>query len=257
MVASPPRLHEVFRIPAPTERAGVIGNVVLDVALGRRNAIVKRVEDRVLQPLPGQRREEPLHGVHPGRRGRGKVELPVGTALQQFLDLGRLVRGDVVEDYMHRGSGCDPLGDMVEECKEVLRAVPFDRPADDLPGGDVEGLSSLVRNRCRNPSGPKRKNQPTSGRTEVGINTTLKILDGCQPRGRGRHSGPAKAGGGGFAARSRSSWSLKPAARRPKWRRNRASDQLNPAWAALRWRPSPRKCRGAGKPGLESGGSSR
>ncbi len=40
---------------------------------------------------------------------------------------------------MHRGSGCDPLGDRVGEGEELLRAVPVDRPADDLAGGDIAG----------------------------------------------------------------------------------------------------------------------
>ena len=50
-MASPPRLHKVFRFPAPKERTGVIGIVVLSAAPDRRNALVNRVEDRVLQPL--------------------------------------------------------------------------------------------------------------------------------------------------------------------------------------------------------------
>ena len=47
-----PRLHEVFELFAPAERAGVIGVVVLDVALNRRDALVERVEDRVFEPRP-------------------------------------------------------------------------------------------------------------------------------------------------------------------------------------------------------------
>ena len=75
-----PGLHEILRAAAPTERAGVPGVAVLDAALGRRDAGVQRVEDRVLEPLPRQLREEPLHGVHPRRRGRREVERPVGMA---------------------------------------------------------------------------------------------------------------------------------------------------------------------------------
>ena len=80
-MASLPSLDEVFRLSAPAERTGVVGVVVLDVSLDRRDALVKRVEDRILQPLPRQLREEPLDGVHSGRRGWGEVERPVGTAL--------------------------------------------------------------------------------------------------------------------------------------------------------------------------------
>ena len=39
--------------------------------LDGRDTRVKRVEDGILEPLPGQLGEEPLDGVHPGRRGRG------------------------------------------------------------------------------------------------------------------------------------------------------------------------------------------
>ena len=145
-------LDEVFRLPAPAERTGVVGVVVRDVSLDRRDARVKRVEDRILQPLPRQLREEPLDGVHPRRRGRGEVERPVGTALQPRVDLGRLVRRDVVADDVHRGFGRDPRGDRVEEGEELRRAVPFDRLADDVADldreprvvGHLEGLD-LVR----------------------------------------------------------------------------------------------------------------
>ena len=134
-----PRLHEILRAAAPTERPRVPGVVVLDVALNRRDAGVQRVKDRVLEPLPHQLREEPLHGVHPRRRGRREVKRPVGMALQPLADLGRPVGRHVVKDDVHRGSGLDPLRDVVEEGEELRRGVPLDRPADDLPRGDVEG----------------------------------------------------------------------------------------------------------------------
>ena len=55
-----PGLHEILRAAAPPERPCVAGVAVLDAALDRRDAGVKRVEDRVPQPLPRQLREEPL-----------------------------------------------------------------------------------------------------------------------------------------------------------------------------------------------------
>ncbi len=69
--------------PAPAERTGV----VRDASLDRRDAFVERVEDRILRPLSGQPREEPLDGVRPGRRGRGEAERPVGPALRPRADL--------------------------------------------------------------------------------------------------------------------------------------------------------------------------
>ena len=63
------------------------GIVVRDASLDRRDAFVERVEDRILRPLPGQLREEPLDGVRPGRRGRGEAERPVGPALRPRADL--------------------------------------------------------------------------------------------------------------------------------------------------------------------------
>ncbi len=104
----------------------MVGIVVRDAALDRRDAFVERVEDRILRPLPRQPREEPLDGVRPGRRGRGEAERPVGAALLPRADLGRPVRRDVVEDDVHRVSGCDPLGDRVGEGEELLRAMPVD-----------------------------------------------------------------------------------------------------------------------------------
>ena len=59
--------------------------------------------------------------------------------LQPFVDLDRLVRGDVVENDVNRDSGLDPLADLVEEAEELLRAVALDHLAGDLAGGDVEG----------------------------------------------------------------------------------------------------------------------
>ena len=73
-------LHEILRAAASPERAGVPGVVVLDAALDSRDAGVKRVEDRVLEPLPHQLREEPLHGIHPRRRGRGRRGTPPSGA---------------------------------------------------------------------------------------------------------------------------------------------------------------------------------
>ncbi len=52
------------------------------------------------------------------------MERPVGMALQPSVNRGRPVRGDVVEDDVHRASGCYPLGDMIEEGEELLRVVP-------------------------------------------------------------------------------------------------------------------------------------
>ncbi len=42
---------------------GVVGIVVRDVSLDGGDARVEGVEDRILQPLPGQLREEPLDGM--------------------------------------------------------------------------------------------------------------------------------------------------------------------------------------------------
>ena len=140
-----PRFDAVFRLPAPAERTGVVGVVVRNISFDRRDAFLQRVENRILQSLPGELREDPLDGVHPRGRGRGDVEGPVGTALQPRVDFGRLVRRDVVEDDVHRGFGRDPRGDMIEEGEELLRAVPFDRPADDLAGGGVQGRQPAGR----------------------------------------------------------------------------------------------------------------
>ncbi len=67
------------------------------------------------------------------------MERPVGVVLQPFVDVGRLVGGDVVVHDMNRGSGLDSLGDEVEEDWECLRAVTRDNLAGDLAGGDIEG----------------------------------------------------------------------------------------------------------------------
>ncbi len=134
-----PRLHEVFRLLAPAERAGVIGIVVLNVALDRRNALLERAEDRVLEPLPRELGEETLDGIHPRGRGRSEVKRPIGVVLQPFVDLGRLVGGNVVEHDMNLGSRPDPLGDEIKEGEEFLRAVTLDHLAGDLSGGDIKG----------------------------------------------------------------------------------------------------------------------
>ena len=55
-----PGLHEILRAAAPPERPCVAGVAVFNVSPDRRDAGVKRVEDRVPQPLPRQLREEPL-----------------------------------------------------------------------------------------------------------------------------------------------------------------------------------------------------
>ena len=60
-----PRLQEVFEFFAPAAWAGVIGVVVLDVVLNRRDTLVERVEDYVFEPWPQKPREDPLDGIHP------------------------------------------------------------------------------------------------------------------------------------------------------------------------------------------------
>ena len=140
-----PRFDAVFGIPAPAEWTGVVGVVVRNISFDRCDAFLQRVENRILQSLPGELREDPLDGVHPRGRGRGDVEGPVGTALQPRVDFGRLVRRDVVADDVHRGFGRDPRGDRIADGAELRRAVPFDRPADDLAGGGVQGRQPAGR----------------------------------------------------------------------------------------------------------------
>ena len=140
-----PCLHEIFGRLAPAERPGVIGVVMLDVALNRRDALVERVEDRVLESLPRELGEELLDGIHPRGRSRSEMERPIGVAFQPLVDLGRLVRGNVVEDDMNLGSRLDPLGDELEEGEEFLRTVTRDHLAGDLAGRDIEGRHQAGR----------------------------------------------------------------------------------------------------------------
>ena len=68
-----------------------------------------------------------------------RLDTETGVALQPFVDLGRLVEGDAVEDDVNLGSGLDPLGDKVEESEEFLRAITLDHPASDFSGNEIEG----------------------------------------------------------------------------------------------------------------------
>ena len=67
-----------------------------------------------------------------------KRNVQSGRFFSHSRTLADLCEGDVVENDMDRGSGLDPLGDVVEEGVGHLRAVPLGRPAADLSGGDVE-----------------------------------------------------------------------------------------------------------------------
>ena len=62
------------------------------------------------------------------------MKRPIGVVLHPFVNFGRLVGRDVVEDDMNLGSGLDPLGDEVEEIEKFLRAVTLDH----LAGGDIK-----------------------------------------------------------------------------------------------------------------------
>ena len=139
VVSSLPRRHEVSWVLAPAERVGIVGLVMVDVVFDGGDALVARIEDRMLALLPPELGEKALDGVHPRGRCRGEMEGPVGTVLEPPVDLGRLVGGNVVENDMDRCSGLDLRGDMVEEGEELLGAVTLDPLAGDLPGGDVEG----------------------------------------------------------------------------------------------------------------------
>ena len=89
----------------------VVGIVMRDVALGCRDALVERIENRVPVPLPRELGEETLDGIRSRGCARSEVDLPVGTVLRPFMSLGQLVRGQVVEDHVCRGFRLDPPGD--------------------------------------------------------------------------------------------------------------------------------------------------
>ena len=66
------------------------------------------MEDGILEPLAGQFGKKPLNGIDPGSRSRREVETPFGMILEPFVNLGRLVGGDTVENDMNGSTRLDP-----------------------------------------------------------------------------------------------------------------------------------------------------
>ena len=120
--------------------------VVLQEALDHLHAFDERVEDRILQALARQLREEAFDGVGPGGQCWREVKCPVRIPGQPLVDNLRLVRGDVVEDDVNIGAGLDALGDMVETRQELLGAVPL-RQLPDRSRDAASDISSLYRDR--------------------------------------------------------------------------------------------------------------
>ncbi len=106
--------------PGPDE--GARGGVVLaDVARDDLLEIGDGLEDTPSQTPSGQRGEEALDGVEPGRRGRREVDHPARVPLQQGTDLGVLVGGVVVGDCVDQFARRDGSLDRVEEAPTRLR----------------------------------------------------------------------------------------------------------------------------------------
>ncbi len=99
-----------------------------DAGFHRRDALVKGIEDGVLQPLACQFREAALDGVRPRRRGRREVDCPVGMVREPGMDTGRPAGREAVENDMDPGVRIEALRDMVEEGTEVLGPGPSSAP---------------------------------------------------------------------------------------------------------------------------------
>ena len=143
-----------------------------------RDAGVKRVQDLVLQPLPRQLREEPLHGVHPQRRGqRRELEREVKMILESFANIDRLARRHVVEDDVDRSHRADPLGDMIDKGGKILLAAAPDHLTGSRGGTHTCGTG------CGNFSkhSPSRTGRRFTGITPGNSNSPLSAMG----RGRG------------------------------------------------------------------------
>ena len=86
-----PRDFAIFGPFDPAERAGIIGVVVFDVTVDRRNTLVGRSDNRVLELLP----QEPGKGAFPAGAGMSGMIRLRGSA-QQFMPslraISRLLR---------------------------------------------------------------------------------------------------------------------------------------------------------------------
>ena len=104
----------------------VLGDVAVDGGL----QVDERAEDPALEPPPGERREEALHGVEPGCAGRGEVEGPARVADEPGAHLGVLVGGVVVDHGVDHLAGRHGGLDLVEEADELLMPVALHVAAD-------------------------------------------------------------------------------------------------------------------------------
>ena len=125
-------------IGAPDEGLG-LGLVVFgDEAVDGGLQVDHAGEDAVLQSSARELGEEALDSVESRTGSRGEVEGPARMPCEPAPDLGRLVRGDVVEDDVNDPARRDVALQRVQEPDELLMAVTRHVLPEDLAGQDVD-----------------------------------------------------------------------------------------------------------------------
>ena len=141
----PPGLHEILRAAAPPERAGVPGVAVLDAAPDRRDAGVQRVEDRVLEPLPRRSFEKNpstafitalIWDAEVGVKWNVQSGWPFShsrTSAERCDDTLSRMTCTGVPGSIPSAPLSATWSRKARNSSSLMRAVPLDRPPDNLP----------------------------------------------------------------------------------------------------------------------------
>ena len=127
---------ELVRPLSPSERRGVLA-VFVEVANQKVLQVFLGALYALRQCLPGENAKKAFDHIHPGRVGRGVVEMYSRMAQEPLFGRFVLVNIEVIENDV-KFVGRIGLHDLVHEAQEIHRRAAVTDMSDDLSGGDLE-----------------------------------------------------------------------------------------------------------------------
>ena len=110
-------------------------------------AVVRSATEVNTPRRSGEFLEPAFHEIEPGTGGGGEMQVPAAAVLvrQPLPHLGCLVRGQIVQDDVHRQSALDRGVDLFEEGKHVGAGVALPQLGVHQPGSDVHRGEQINR----------------------------------------------------------------------------------------------------------------
>ncbi len=118
--------------------------MLVEEAIDGRLEVDDGVEDAAFQSSLGELGKKAFDGIEPRARRRREVEGEALVTGQPGPNLGMLVSGVIIEDYMHDLAGRYFRLDGVQEADELLMAVTLHVAPDHRPIEDISAAKSVV-----------------------------------------------------------------------------------------------------------------